>query len=170
MFIFRKMKKQVSTIVHFALLIIFCSFPSILAANNAAITCVQSQLNELGFDAGAIDGLLGKRSKTAYDAHVIAEQLDTDIKLTYPNAQNVCRRIGLHSPGMQQFWPAKNARFDFIFSSTTPKPVQDYLKDQIAYFDRNFSYDFNVQRAGTDDIVVATNWRELKNFSLQSSK
>jgi len=60
------------------------------------ISCIQAQLNEIGFDAGKIDGRFGNKTRSAIGKY---KQNNPELKrlpkLTVANASVYCRAIGL---------------------------------------------------------------------------
>ena len=77
-------------------------------ADKPTAKCVQNQLNDLGFDAGTVDGLIGPRTRAAADAWRKTQDPEPDLlRLTRRSAISWCRAIGKATPRLQKHWPAR---------------------------------------------------------------
>ena len=140
-------------------------FPFAAYSNEEAVACVQQQLTEAGIDVGPLDGLMGGKTRAGYQTYIQREQLDIDVALSVPNAQTVCRKIGLHDEKAKQYWPSSISRLDFLISSTVPERVGGFLETLVVSMDKRISIDFGIERAGLDRIIVGTNPSEIKKLS-----
>ncbi len=76
------------------------------SAANQDIACIQKVLNEVGYDSGPVDGLLGKRTRGAVEKYIEESQLTAgvapsffdDKKLVKQNAPFWCRLLSSRHP------------------------------------------------------------------------
>ena len=98
---------------------VLLAFPSVVLADDA-MKCVQSQLNELGYDAGAPDGQLGKRTKLAglkYIEFMKANNPGWNMPpIDASNARLWCEKVAEAWPNVSEQWRSLNA---------TPLPSTD---------------------------------------------
>lgn len=167
----------------YCLTILLLCFPQISNADpSPSVTCVQEQLNTLGFDAGIPDGVIGGKTRSALAQYEKANGKLTLRKLDTDHAVIQCRQLGLRHQDLKAHWPSRQQQFEFIFGqSVSPK----FRKDVSNAIRGNFyvlQKDFNLEIPLTIKVVVASSASEtirlvkqnynlkLANFSKQAAE
>ena len=111
--------------------------------HKTATICLQRQLNALGHDAGADDGVMGPKTRRALAAYERASGAPLSTRrLTAASAVVFCRQLGRTIRQMRVYWPSEQLPFEVV---TTPD-VADAArvgvdaairKAQRVYFDRH---------------------------------
>ncbi|MEO8683504.1 MAG: tetratricopeptide repeat protein [Devosia sp.] len=87
-----------------------CVAPSF--ADQAAVKCVQNELNALGYDAGPVDGSVGGRTLAAAYQYILAMKAQdptwNDSIVTSSYAKHWCEKVAEAHPDVARFWTALN--------------------------------------------------------------
>lgn len=129
-----------------------------------SVSCLQSQLNHAGFDAGPVDGLLGSKTRNALEAYQAANGQLSQRSLDLVSAPLFCRLIGLQDSEMVQFWPSKvKGQFSLITSQGFNAELKARLETS-ARKARARSLAFAARPAGHDLLLAAENQTDLKKL------
>ena len=97
----------------FGIVVGFCLFSASSALGaDAAVLCVQQELNALGFNSGRADGVIGGKTFTAgedYRAFMVAKDASwQQPALIAGNAAHWCEQVAKAHPNVLKYWTAYN--------------------------------------------------------------
>jgi len=164
---FRKLNKKTFYSLFFFLLF----FPQItIAESSSSASCVQEQLNALGFDTGKPDGVLGRKTRSALAQYEKANGRLTLRKLDADHAVVHCRQLGLRHPELKAYWPSRQQQFEFIFGdSVSPKFRTDVSATILGNF-AALQTEFGLEIPLTIKVVVASSAKETLQLTKKHYK
>jgi hypothetical protein len=105
------------------------------------VTCVQAQLNALGYDAGQADGFIGPLTKSAYRKFQ-KDRGDQAFSFALKGAKYLvlCRELGIEDPELANHWPMQGRRMnvgsDGSLLAETVAGIEALALQNIAELDR----------------------------------
>jgi hypothetical protein len=152
------MLMNIRALFYFGTLSFFMVLPSLLLADEA-MKCVQSQLNDLGYDAGAPDGQIGKKTKAAAQAYITSMKENNpgwNMPLIEPsNARFWCEKVADAWPQVNSYWvalkyaslKAPKASDAAIDGAAAPSEVSGELLMNVV-IDKGANFEIAVLKAG----------------------
>lgn len=117
--------------------------PAEATPHREATTCLQRQLNALGHDAGADDGVMGPKTRRALAAYERAAGAPLSTRrLTAASAIVFCRALGRTIKQMRVYWPSEQQPFEVVLARDVPEAERVAVdaairRAQRVYFDQH---------------------------------
>ena len=131
-----------------------------VCAENAGVICLQNQLNALGYDVGAADGVIGRNTRNGVQNYMADRELAGSMPVTYSNGSALCRQVGLNDD-LRNFWPSAEADLRFEVDDDFDSRVAGIIRSFARTIYRDVQERLDVELAGTDTVFMATSARSL---------
>ncbi|MGH1576793.1 peptidoglycan-binding domain-containing protein [Planktotalea sp.] len=126
-----------------------------------AVKCVQNQLNDTGFEAGSVDGLVGGKTRRALDKFQAEYGELSKRRLSRNNALVYCRLIALRLVHLKKHWLPSAGHLTIVFGDSFFDPEKDQMlmrvKIRLLILEiyNKIKSDFAMELAAPIKIVVA---------------
>jgi hypothetical protein len=151
--------------IFIAVVLILLSSQQAAFADRAAVRCVQAQLNKLEFDAGAVDGALGPKTRAAFNRLKTRQpDLVFDTKLNRDNAIVLCRELGLAQSRLRLDWPGFLKRFETRYDPAVSVENRKILSSSVSDALNKLAKRFKVSLAGQFIVLSAIDPRDMRKL------
>lgn len=134
-------------------------------AADAALRCVQHQLNALGHGAGAADGLWGGVTRGAFNRLQVARGAAAfPVSLSRGSAVVICRQLGLDEPDLQAYWPSQARPFRVITGAGEDAASRAIIEDAATVALAQLSEQFGLRLPLPVTILAASDRDPLRDL------
>lgn len=128
------------------------------AQADRAVECVQNQLTALGYNLGKPDGMEGPSTRAAFNKFQ-KDRGDAafEFRLQDGHYLVLCRQLGLETPKLQAFWPAKIKPFTLSYDGTIVREIRDLTQANVEAVERFYAKHLDLKFVEQVEFVVGSN-------------